>query len=273
MIEDISKNIVELKQEFRRIYSGSSHIQEIIPLTESDSFPITKTKLKSLHLFATQNPIYYNSYEQKINDVECMVYEGDINKYWLNSIGQDSSYQPFSPTWILSAFLITSNAKELGYSQILDIGSGDGRIAYCAKVLGLKSHAIEIDKTLVDLQKSLCNLTSTEFDPVCADAVKFDYSELNLQKPAFFIGGLAQMGGDVLATNIILNLDSELKQKTGMVFAGSYSEKYSFVDTSEGGWGALISKHNLKIRKSVFLPTVWSFNQTIDTSYIFTDFE
>jgi len=272
MIEDIAKNIVELKQEFRRIYSGSSHIQEIIPLAESDSFPITKTELKSLHLFATQNPIYYNSYEQKINDVECMVYEGDINKYWLNSIGQDSSYQPFSPTWVLSAFLMTSIAKELGYSQILDIGSGDGRIAYCAKVLGLKSHAIEIDETLVDLQKSLCNLTNTDFDPVCADAVKFDYSELNLQKPAFFIGGLAQMGGDVLATNIIRNLDSELKQKTCMVFAGSYSEKYSFTDTSDGGWHELIDKNNLKAVKSIFLPTVWSFDQTVDTSYIFTEF-
>jgi len=273
MIEHIAKNLVELKQEFRRIYSGSSHIQEIIPLAESNSFPISQNELKLLHLFTTKNPIYYNSYEQKINKIECVVYEGDINKYWLNSIGQNSSYQPFSPTWVLSAFLMVSIAKELGYSQILDIGSGDGRIAYCAKVLGLESYAIEIDDMLVDLQKSLCNLTNTDFHPISADAVKFDYDELNLQKPAFFIGGLAQMGGDVLATNIILNLDSELKQKTGMVFAGSYSEKYSFVDTSEGGWGALISKHNLKIRKSVFLPTVWSFNQTIDTSYIFTDFE
>ena len=68
MIEDSAKNLVELKQEFRRIYSGSSHIQEIIPLTESTYFPIRQDELESLHLFAAKNPIYYNSYEQKINE-------------------------------------------------------------------------------------------------------------------------------------------------------------------------------------------------------------
>ena len=91
MIEDTAKNLVKLKQEFRRIYTGSSHIQEVIPLTVSNSFPIHQDALELLHLFATKNPIYYNSYEQKINDIDCMVYEGDINKYWLNSIGHGSS--------------------------------------------------------------------------------------------------------------------------------------------------------------------------------------
>ena len=80
------------------------------------------------------------------------------------------------------------------------------------------------------------------------------------------------MGGDALASGIIKNLESKLKQNTCIVFAGSYSEKYSFGDTSEGGWGKLIGKNNLKVMKSVFLPTVWSFNQTVDTSYIFTKF-
>ena len=80
------------------------------------------------------------------------------------------------------------------------------------------------------------------------------------------------MGGDTLATSIITNLNSKLKQKTCMVFAGSYSEKYSFTDTSEAGWGKLIGDNKLKIIKSVFLPTVWSFEQTLDTSYIFTEF-
>ena len=272
MIEDSAKNLVELKQEFRRIYSGSSHIQEIIPLTESTYFSIRQDELKSLHLFAAKNPIYYNSYEQKINEIECMVYEGDINKYWLNSIGHGSSYQPFSPTWILSAYLMTSIAKELDCKQVLDIGSGDGRIAYCAKILGLESYAIEIDDMLVDLQKSICEMTNTDFNPICADAVKFEYNSLNLQKPAFFIGGLAQMGGDVLATSIISNLNPELRQKTCMVFAGSHSEKYSFKDTSDAGWGKLIGNNKLKIIKSVLLPTVWSFDQTLDTSYIFTEF-
>ena len=272
MIDVISKNLVELKQEFRQSYSGSSHIQEAIPLAKSVSFPIDQNELDKLHTFAAKNPIYYNSYEQKINEIDCMIYEGDINKYWLSSIRHSASSQPFSPTWILSAYIITSIAKEFNYNEVIDVGSGDGRIAYCGKILGLNSHAIEIDDMLVDLQKSVCKSSGTDFNPICADAIKFNYTNLNLHNPAFFIGGLAQMGGDVLASGIIENLDFELKQNTCIVFAGSYSEKYSFGDTSEGGWGKLIGNNNLKIMKSVFLPTVWSFNQTVDTSYIFTKF-
>jgi len=273
MIEKVSKNLIKLKQEFRQSYSGGSHIQEIVPLAKSDSFPIDQNDLDALHTFAAKNPIYYNSYEEKINGIDCMVYEGDINKYWLNSISHGASYQPFSPTWILSAYIITSIAKELGYKEAIDVGSGDGRIAYCGKILSLDSHAIEIDDMLVGLQESICDLTSTNFAPICVDAVKFDYPSLQLQKPVFFIGGLAQMGGDILANSIIKNLDPEMKQKACMVFAGSYSEKYSFGDTSEAGWGELINVNNLKVISSVVLPTVWSFNQQVDTSYIFTEFE
>ena len=272
MIEDISKNLVNLKQEFRRTYSGTSHIQEIIPLSKSDDFPIDQNELDALHLFVRNNPIYYNSYEQKINETECMVYEGDINKYWLNSISHGSSYQPFSPTWMLTAYIITSIAKNLNYKEVLDIGSGDGRIAFCAKILGMDVHGIEIDDMLVDLQELVCETTKVDFNPVCADAVKFDYQNLNLEKPAFFIGGLAQMGGEMLATSILSNLDSELKQKTCMVLTGSYSEKYSLNDRKDGGWSSLIEKNNLKVIQTSVLPTVWSFNEAIDTPYTFAEF-
>ncbi len=272
MIEDISKNLASLKQEFRRTYSGTSHIQEIIPLSNSDDFPIDQKELDALHLFVRNNPIYYNSYEEKINHTECMVYEGDINKFWLNSISHGSSYQPFSPTWMLTAYIITSIAKTLNYREVLDIGSGDGRIAYCAKILGLDAHAIEIDDMLVELQESICETTKVDFKPVGADAVKFDYLSLNLEKPAFFIGGLAQMGGEMLATSILTHLDSELKQKTCMVLTGSYSEKYSLNDRKDGGWSSLIEKNNLKVIQTAVLPTVWSFNETIDTPYTFAEF-
>ena len=272
MIEEISKNLVSLKQEFRRTYSGTSHIQEIIPLSKSDNFPIDQNELDALHLFVRNNPIYYNSYEEKINQTECMVYEGDINKFWLNSISHGSSYQPFSPTWMLTAYIITSIAKTLNYKEVLDIGSGDGRIAYCAKILGLNAHGIEIDDMLVELQESICETTKVDFNPVCADAVKFDYLSLNLEKPAFFIGGLAQMGGEMLATSILTNLNSELKQKTCMVLTGSYSEKYSLNDRKDGGWSSLIEKNNLKVIQTAVLPTVWSFNETVDTPYTFAEF-
>ncbi len=272
MIENISKNLIALKQEFRRVYCGTSHVQEIMPLDESDDFPIPQDDFDSLHTFLQNNSIYYDKFETKINNVNCMVYEGDINKYWLNSIGHESSTQPFSPTWMLTAYIITSMAKMLGYSEVLDIGSGDGRIAFCGKVLGLNVYGIEIDDMLVDLQNNISKKIMIDFNPICSDAVKFDYNALELSQPAFFIGGLPQMGGDVLASKIISNLNNNLKQKSCMVLTGSYSEKYSFNDTRDGGWKKLIDECSLEIIQSNSLPTAWSFNQTTETPYIFTKF-
>ncbi len=278
MIENLAKNVVSLKQQFVKTYTGNSHIQEVIPLSKSDTFPIEDEHLEMLHKFADKNPIYYNSYEQKINNISCKVYEGDINEYWLNSISHGASYQPFYPTWIITAYIIALAAKNLGFKEILDIGSGDGRIAYCAKILDLETFSIEVDESLVNLQKLITISTNINFNPICADAVEFDYSDLNLNQAAFFIGGLAQMGGDILAGSIIEKLCSipNLKEKTGMTFAGTYSKKYFpgtlSEDMSEGGWKSVIDKNNLKVIKTIVLPTVWTFDQPIDTPYIFTKF-
>lgn len=275
----MAKNLVNLKQEFSRVYNGNSHIQEIMPLSKSDNFPFDDKHFEMLHSFAEKNPIYFNSYEQNINEIPCRVYEGDINEYWLNSISHGASYQPFYPTWILSAYIISLMAKNLGYKEVLDIGSGDGRIAYCAKILDLETYSIEVDESLVDLQKLITFSTKIDFNPKCADAVEFDYSDLELECPVFFIGGLAQMGGDILASSIIekLNAIPNLKKNIGMTFAGTYSKKYfpgTMAETmSEGGWKSIIEKNNLKVIKTITLPTVWTFDQPIDTPYIFTKFD
>jgi hypothetical protein len=279
MIEDIAKNFVSLKQEFSRVYNGNSHIQEVIPLSKSDNFPLDEKHFEMLHIFAEKNPIYYNSFEQNINEIPCRVYEGDINEYWLNSISNGASYQPFYPTWILSAYIISLMAKNLGFKEVLDIGSGDGRIAYCAKILDLETYSIEVDESLVDLQKLITFSTKIDFNPKCADAVEFDYSGLELKHPVFFIGGLAQMGGDILASSIIekLNTIPNLKKNIGMTFTGTYSKKYSpgtiSESMSEGGWKSIIDKNNLEVIKTIILPTVWTFDQPIDTPYIFTKFD
>jgi len=89
MIEDLAKNLIKLKKEFVTIYDGKSQIQEVIPVSKSDLFPIKQQDLELLHQFATKNPIYYNSYEKTIDGTPCIVYEGDLNKYWLNSIQHD----------------------------------------------------------------------------------------------------------------------------------------------------------------------------------------
>ena len=208
MPNSIVENLVNLKQNFAKAYSGNAHIQEVIPKNTSENFPINKNHLEQLHKFADKNPIYFNSFEEKILNDGCIVYEGDINEYWLNSIKHGSSCQPFYPTWIMSAFVMASVAKKLGYSELIDIGSGDGRIAFCGNVVGMNSYSIEIDDVLVDLQKSISTATNQNFNPTCHDALEFNYSTLNLKKPIFFIGGLAQMGGDILATSIIDKINS-----------------------------------------------------------------
>lgn len=267
MIKDIAKNLVNLKKEFAKIYDGKSHIQEVIPVSKSESFPIIPEDLELLHKFATKNPIYYNSYEKTIGEIPCVVYEGDINKYWLNSIQHGSSRAPFSPTWIMSAYVGALLAKELGYKQVIDIGSGDGRIAFCAKCLDLESYSVEIDSMLIDLQK---NLTFLNFHPYCSDAVAFDYSALNLTRPIFFIGGLAQMGGTALASGVIDKINStDLRKNTGWVFAGTCSQKYQPDPKNEAGWGTLIEKNNLQIIQTISLPTVWTFHEQDETPYIF----
>ena len=268
MIKEIAQNLVNLKKEFAITYDGTSQIQEVIPILKSKKFPIDD--LDSLHNFAKNNPIYYNSYEKTICDVPCVVYEGDINKYWLNSIQYGSSRAPFSPTWILSAYISSLYAKSLGHCQAIDIGSGDGRIAYCAKILGLDSYSIEIDDMLVDLQNTISESTDVNFNSNCSDAIEFDYSTLGLNNSIFFIGGLAQMGGIVLATGILENTSSDLLKNIGMVLAGTVSQKYTSDPMNNAGWGTLIDKFSLDVIDTVILPAVWTFKETDDTHYIFT---
>ena len=274
MIEELAQNLQTLKKEFVSIYEGNSQIQEVIPVSKSKLFPIEQQDLELLHQFASKNPIYYNSYEKIIGDTACIVYEGDINKYWLNSIQHASSCAPFSPTWIFSAYISSLLSKSLGYKQVIDIGSGDGRIAYCAKILGLDSYSIELDEMLVELQNSISKSSGIDFGSNCSDATSFDYSSLNLTNPEFFIGGLAQMGGTALAVGVIKNIQSnpELQKNTGMVFAGTLSQKYSPDPMDTSGWGTLIDKYDLKVTNTIVLPTVWTFNEIDDTPYIYAKF-
>jgi len=274
MFDELVKNLVHLKQDFAKNYTGSAHIQEVIPVSTSKQFPVDTHHLEILHDFAQKNPIYFNSFEQKIADISCIIYEGDINEYWLNSIKHGSSCQPFYPTWIMSAYVMSLIAKKLGYKELVDIGSGDGRIAFCGKILELVSYSIEIDDVLVELQETIIKSTNQNFNPKCEDAIEFDYSKLQLTHPLFFIGGLAQMGGDILATNIIdkINAIPNLSHNTGLVFAGTYSKKQLSSNLTNGGWGSIIEKFNLNVVDTVLLPTIWTFDQTIETPYIYTKF-
>ena len=274
LTELLVQKITELKQEFAKKYSGHAHIQEILPSSSTDSFQINPEHLKRLHEFASENPIYFNQYKEEILDVPCIVYEGDINEYWLNSIKHGSSYQPFYPTWVISAYLMASIAKSLGFNDLVDVGSGDGRIAFSGKILGMNSCSIEIDDMLIGLQNTIVKQTRQNFNPVCSDALEFDYLQLQLASPAFFIGGLPQMGGDLFAAGIIQQIQEikNLRDNACIVLAGTYAKRQLSSNLKDGGWGDLIERYGLDVINTSSLPAVWTFDQETETPYVFARF-
>ena len=74
MIEKLAENLVNLKKQFVSNYNGISQIQELIPTSNSELFPIDQSELNLLHEYATKNPIYYNSFEKIINNISWIVY-------------------------------------------------------------------------------------------------------------------------------------------------------------------------------------------------------
>ena len=270
MNETLSEAIVMLKTEFVKRNKGGSHIHEIIP-TLPESLSIDEHELHMLHMFADSNSIYTNSYELNILDTVCRVYQGDVNNYWLDSIKHDTSYAPFYPIWILSAYTLALESKSLGAKQIIDIGSGDGRIAYCAKLVGLQSHAIEIDESLVRLENKISSDTGVDFQPIMADATRFAYASLELSQPIFFISGLPEVG-EMLANNVIPKITCmpDLMMDPIIVFTGSHIMRKDSKDKSKWGWGKVIEHHNLEVIKTITLPTYWTLDQPIDTPFIFT---
>jgi len=86
------------------------------------------------------------------------------------------------------------------------------------------------------------------------------------------------MGGDILAGSVIekINEIPNLKKNTSIAFTGTYSKKYFLgnrpENLSEGGWKSVFDKNDLKVIKTVTLPTIWTFDQPVDTPYIFTKF-
>lgn len=268
---DLAKSIVKLKSELVRTFKSSSPVYEAIPFSRSEFLQISDDDLTHLHKFAKNNPIYSNFFQTKILGIPCTVYEGDINQYWLGSIKHDTSYAPFYTTWILSAYAVANTAKNLGFTEAVDIGSGDGRIAYCCKVVGLDSYSLEIDEDLTKLQRQISISTKINFNPQRVDATQFDYSTLNLSKPVFVIGGLPEVG-EMLANNVIdkIKTNPKLDSKSCFVLTGSHTARKFSKDTSRWGWGEIINDFGLDVIKTLTLPTQWTLDQPLDTPYVFT---
>jgi SAM-dependent methyltransferase len=269
-MDALADAIVKFKADFAKNFKGASPLHEAVPLASTDLLPIDASALALLHEFAKNNPIYYKWHDSVFAGVPCTVYEGDINEYWLGSIKHDSGYQPFYPTWILSAYALALASMRLGFEQVVDIGSGDGRVAYCAKVAGLGAHGIEIDEKLVMLQEAVSAATGVDFDARGGDATRFDYESLGLTKPVFFISGLPEMG-EMLAHSAISRILAApgLKNAAGFAFMGSHAPRKYARDLSQWGWGKVMADYRLQVAEVVTLPTHWTADQLHDTPYVF----
>lgn len=263
-MDGLAGRITGIKSALVAQYGGNRHLYEAVPRGQSG---LPARDLGALHRFAECNPIYDGSSHMEIDGSACTIYEGDINTYWLDSIKHDASCAPFYPTWILSAYALASEAARLGARQAVDIGSGDGRIAYCCSLAGMRSYGIEIDENLAGLQRGISGRTGVMFDTICADAGAFDYASLPLTKPVFFIGGLPQVG-EILADHIVRAvLSIKRLRNTVFVLAG--------VDPERGapgpryGWGALVGRFGLTVRSVLTLPTRWTMDQPGGTPYLF----
>ena len=107
-MENLVEKICKLKYAFVNAYKGNSHTTEVLPKFSSTEFLIKNEHLSLLHRFLENNPIYTNQISQKLSETDCVIFEGDLNNYWIDSLKHDSSYAPFYPTWLLSAFCLSA---------------------------------------------------------------------------------------------------------------------------------------------------------------------
>ncbi|MGD1838746.1 MAG: hypothetical protein ACPKPY_11920 [Nitrososphaeraceae archaeon] len=270
MLQELARNIIDIKKEFNRTLKTSSIISEIIPDSEK-WFNVEYKTIKQLHNFAENNPIYQKKEKIKIKETEYLLYQGDITEYYLSAKKYDTNYQPFYPTWLITSLVLCLNSRELGFNEIIDIGSGDGRIPYCGTILNMKSTSIELDKELVELQKKICFRTNTNFDIINTDASTYNLDEINVSKPTILISGLPEMG-EMFVHHLNKTIRNSKFKKTCVVFIGS-DTKRKYKDNTEFGWGEIIRKSQLKVIDRLTLPTHWTNYQDSNTTYIFTKYE
>ena len=260
VLSEAAREFCLLKRSFFKVYRGSAHIQEVVPCGEYCSI-----RTDDVHRFAEANPIYHNRYDIEISGTRCTVYEGDINHYWIDSIKNAGSAQPFYPTWLFSAYMLALATKRSGCTQIVDVGSGDGRIAMCGLMLGMEVCSIELDGSLAYLQQDIAGKVGVALDVRHADAVTFDYAALGFGSAAVFTGGLPQMG-DLLAEAVVRGVPAT--GNTRFILAGSHPRPGQGTISGRYGWGPLMDRLNLQSRWTMSLPTVWTFDQDRETPYM-----
>lgn len=269
MFQNILKNFLEVKRQYIKEFKPTNIISEILPNEFSGFFPIDKQRLAKLHQFISSNPIYFKKTNISINNLNFIAYDGDVNEFYLSSKKYDTNYQPFYPTWMLSAFLLSLKSKQLGFTELIDIGAGDGRIPYCASLLGMRSLGIELNTDLTKMQNDLCKKTAINFEIINDDATIYNFANLHLSKPIFFISGLPEMG-EMFVDNVIHTTLQNKFESFGIVFLGSTIKRQFQKDTIYYGWGEIIKKNNLKIIDEINLPSHWTNDNNSETKYLIT---
>ena len=267
---ELASLITVLKRGYNDTRDLNRSPYEILPLEclsveESDDIPIPK-----LDEFASHNPIFHGQKEIHIQNCRCKVFSCEVIEYWLSSKKYDACYQPFYPTWLISSLIICLMAKLLGFSEIIDIGSGDARIPYCGAIVGLRGISVELDANLVELQRKIICSTGVDFEVINNDACKANFEGMNLSKPIFLISGLPEQG-EVLAEAVIRNLihHNFSASKLGFALMGSHTMKQYSRDRTLYGWGHFVAEHKLRILDCLTLPTMWTNEQSIDTPFVF----
>ncbi|MGB7707001.1 MAG: hypothetical protein WBL64_06855 [Nitrososphaeraceae archaeon] len=264
------KNLVNLKNEYLEEFHSYNPIREFVPVPSKQNM-IDKSHLEKLHTFFKHNSIYYKEQAVTLSNIPCTSYEGDVNQFWLSSKKYDTNYQPFLPTWGLSALVMCLVVKNLGFQSILDMGSGDGRLLYCGSILGLDSAGVEIDKDLCELQNEISTCSNVKYNVIQGDSNSIDYSQFNLENTMIFISALPELG-EMIAYGVLnqLKMYRGKLHNVGITLMGSHTYRKYSRDKSMYGWGKFIADSELKILASLSLPSSWTLDEKKETPYIFT---
>jgi hypothetical protein len=267
------RELLNLKNEYLEKIHSFNHIREFLPEPSSE-FLLDKPDLEKLHTFFKLNKIYYKEENVVLGNIPCISFEGDINQFWLSSKKYDTNYQPFLPTWGLSALIMVQVAKDLGFENILDIGSGDGRLLYCGSVIGLNSVGVEIDKDLCDLQTMISNDSNVNFEVINSDSNSIDYSQFALDNTMIYVSALPE-SGEMISCGIINQFKKYLDKlnNVGITLMGSHTYRKYSRDKSMWGWGKFMNDNDLKLVECLSLPTSWTLDERKETPYLFTLFK
>lgn len=264
------KNLVNLKNEYLEEFHSYNPIREFVPVPNKQNM-IDESHLEKLHTFFKLNSIYYKEQAVTLSDIPCTSYEGDVNQFWLSSKKYDTNYQPFLPTWGLSALVMCLVVKNLGFQNILDIGSGDGRLLYCGSILGLDSAGVEIDKDLCELQNEISTCSNVKYNVIHDDSNSIDYSQFNLENTMIFISALPELG-EMIANGVLnqLKMYRGKLHNVGITLMGSHTYRKYSRDKSMYGWGKFVADSELKVLASLSLPSSWTLDEKKETPYMFT---